>query len=100
MGRVEVYGKYPEASISRVSAQSCPGTDSSDRTLIILFLVEMLFDIDIGVHNDRPCNVTESLRKAPVPCNVELWAASTESDWVMKYKKYLNGRKSGKVIIT
>jgi hypothetical protein len=68
--------------------------------MIILFMIEMLFDLDIGFFNERPCNTGEGLCRTPVPCSAELWTASSESDWVIKYKKYLEGRNSGKVIMT
>ncbi|RFU30771.1 hypothetical protein B7463_g5566, partial [Scytalidium lignicola] len=66
-------------------------TESRTRMLILLHLLEILFDIRINRSRTTPCSVLDSIS---LPSTKRLWQADTESIWEAEYRAYLATRKS------
>jgi hypothetical protein len=62
-----------------------------NRTMILLWLLEMLLDMNIGVPASTSCRTLDEI---PLPSTKDLWEATTKSEWEIKYKNHLSSRKS------
>lgn len=65
-----------------------------DRTMILLWLLETLLDMNIGLYPSRSCT---KLDQIPLPSSKRLWDASTNSEWEEAYKCYLSSRSSAEI---
>lgn len=62
--------------------------------MILLWLLEMLLDMNIGAPPTRSC---QKLDQIPLPSRKKIWHASTKSEWEERYKSYLSSRKGGEI---
>jgi hypothetical protein len=76
---------FPQISISGNA------TEKLQRTTILLWLLEMLLDVNIGAPASKSC---KTLDQIPLPPSKRLWYASTKSEWEEPYKCYWSFRRS------
>jgi hypothetical protein len=69
--------------------------ESTRRTMTLLFLIEMLLDINIGFFDELDCS---GFDKSPLPCSKELWEAMSWADWEVKYRRFLDGRRVSEML--
>lgn len=62
--------------------------------MILLWLLEMLLDMNIGVHPSGSCRTLDEI---PLPSTKSLWEATQKSEWETNYKSYIFSRKSGEL---
>jgi hypothetical protein len=65
-----------------------------NRTMILLWLLEMLLDMNIGVPTSPSCRTLDEI---PLPCTKGLWEATTKTEWETKYRSLLSSRKSSEI---
>lgn len=59
--------------------------------MILLWLLEMLLDMNIGVPASTSCRTLDDI---PLPCTKDIWEAATKKEWETKYKSHFSSRKS------
>jgi hypothetical protein len=59
------------------------------RTVTILFLIHLLFDISPG----QRVKALAGLSALPLPAHKSLWKASTECEWIERYDQILRKRE-------
>jgi hypothetical protein len=64
---------------------------SCNSTLIVLFIVDILFDYAILLH-PHTCDGSDLLR-LPLPCGRDLWQARSRSDWQREYALKAAGKQ-------
>ncbi|KAH8797350.1 hypothetical protein F5884DRAFT_815101 [Xylogone sp. PMI_703] len=62
--------------------------ESITRTFILLFIINMIFDIDIGI----TAHVSDQILALPLPATKYLWEAKTETEWKKEYTTSLERR--------
>ena len=65
------------------------------RTIILLWLLEMLLDMNIDVRPSRSCRTLDEI---PLPSTKSLWEATLRSEWETNYKSHIFSRKSGEML--
>lgn len=59
--------------------------------MIILFLIDLSLNIDIGFFGGTACS---GFNLAPISCSGELWEANSTHDWDEKYRQFLNSKNA------
>ncbi|TVY42537.1 hypothetical protein LOCC1_G005463 [Lachnellula occidentalis] len=77
-----VFRKYDNPSI-RVTWEDWILAESLRRTMIVLFLIDLLFDIASPLHSYK-CDGS-LLRELALPCGKALWKASSREEWETEY---------------
>jgi hypothetical protein len=62
--------------------------------MILLWLLEMLLDMNIGVPHSSSCRTLDEI---PLPSTKSLWEATLRSEWETNYKSHIFSRKSGEM---
>lgn len=63
--------------------------ESKRRTITLLFIIHLLFDINPGQH----AKALSGLSQLPLPAYKLIWQATTKSEWMKHYNDWLRGRE-------
>ncbi|RYP68397.1 hypothetical protein DL771_006661 [Monosporascus sp. 5C6A] len=67
----------------------------SSRTLALLFMIELLFEVFLG---DASCTNEGNFKDVPVPSSRDLWDPDMKENWASRLQRYLAGRNPGRVL--